>query len=85
MTEISIFWFSLLKDVLPNHFITANFDEFPAKVQPYRAQLEGRSMLVKSLRVLPIESIVRGYITGKPSRQAGKKKQRVALVFSSHT
>ncbi|GJJ71259.1 phosphoribosylaminoimidazole-succinocarboxamide synthase [Entomortierella parvispora] len=73
LTEISIFWFSLLKDVLPNHFITANFDEFPAKVQPYRAQLEGRSMLVKSLRVLPIESIVRGYITGSAWSEYKKK------------
>ncbi|KAF9366665.1 Bifunctional purine biosynthetic protein ade1 [Mortierella sp. NVP85] len=64
LTEISKFWFSFLKDVVPNHLITANFDEMPDKVKQYRDQLDNRSMLVKSLRVLPIESIVRGYITG---------------------
>lgn len=64
MTEISLFWFDLLKDVLPNHLITANFDEMPEKVQKYRDQLDGRSILVKKMRVVPIEAIVRGYITG---------------------
>ncbi|KAI8602521.1 phosphoribosylaminoimidazole-succinocarboxamide synthase [Dissophora ornata] len=73
LTEISIFWFSHLKDVLPNHLITANFDEMPDKVKQYRDQLEGRSMLVKSLRVLPIESIVRGYITGSAWSEYKKK------------
>ncbi|KAG0047816.1 Bifunctional purine biosynthetic protein ade1 [Gryganskiella cystojenkinii] len=73
LTEISIFWFSLLKDVLPNHLITADFNQMPAKVQQYRDQLEGRSMLVKSLRVLPIESIVRGYITGSAWSEYKKK------------
>ncbi|KAG0320716.1 Bifunctional purine biosynthetic protein ade1 [Dissophora globulifera] len=73
LTEISVFWFSLLKDVLPNHLITANFDQMPAKVKQYRDQLEGRSMLVKSLRVLPIESIVRGYITGSAWSEYKKK------------
>ncbi|KAF9424287.1 Bifunctional purine biosynthetic protein ade1 [Podila epigama] len=73
LTEISIFWFSFLKDVLPNHLITANFEEMPDKVKQYRSQLEGRSMLVKSLRVLPIESIVRGYITGSAWSEYKKK------------
>ncbi|KAI1318272.1 Bifunctional purine biosynthetic protein ade1 [Mortierella claussenii] len=73
LTEISIFWFSYLKDVLPNHLMTANFDEMPEKVKQYRSQLEGRSMLVKSLRVLPIESIVRGYITGSAWSEYKKK------------
>ncbi|KAG0298257.1 Bifunctional purine biosynthetic protein ade1 [Linnemannia gamsii] len=73
LTEISIFWFSYLKDVLPNHLITADFEKMPAKVQQYRSQLEGRSMLVKKLRVLPIESIVRGYITGSAWSEYKKK------------
>lgn len=82
LTEISIFWFSLLKDVLPNHLITANFDEMPVKVQQYRDQLEGRSMLVKSLRVLPIESIVRGYITGKSLEILSNISDRLVLEIS---
>ncbi|KAI9151016.1 Bifunctional purine biosynthetic protein ade1 [Blastocladiella emersonii ATCC 22665] len=64
LTGISVFWFGHLADVLPNHLITANMDEMPAKVQQYRAQLDGRCLLVKKLTVLPIEAIVRGYITG---------------------
>ncbi|KAF9186927.1 Bifunctional purine biosynthetic protein ade1 [Haplosporangium sp. Z 11] len=73
LTEISIFWFSYLKDVMPNHLITADFEEMPEKVKQYRDQLEGRSMLVKSLRVLPIESIVRGYITGSAWKEYQQK------------
>jgi len=64
LTQMSVFWFNLLKDVMKTHLITANIDEMPACVQKYREQLEGRSMLVKKLSILPIEAIVRGYITG---------------------
>ncbi|KAF7729957.1 Bifunctional purine biosynthetic protein ade1 [Apophysomyces ossiformis] len=64
LTQVSLFWFDLLKDVLPNHLITADFDAMPAHIQKYREQLEGRSILVKKMRVLPVEAIVRGYITG---------------------
>ncbi|KAI9481400.1 MAG: phosphoribosylaminoimidazole-succinocarboxamide synthase [Benjaminiella poitrasii] len=73
LTEISLFWFELLKEVLPNHLITANFDEMPEKVQKYRKQLEGRSILVKKMRVVPIEAIVRGYITGSGWSEYKKK------------
>ncbi|KAI7870300.1 phosphoribosylaminoimidazole-succinocarboxamide synthase [Spinellus fusiger] len=64
LTQISLFWFDLLKDVIPNHLITADFEKMPAHIQKYREQLEGRSLLVKKMRVLPVEAIVRGYITG---------------------
>ncbi|KAI8994827.1 phosphoribosylaminoimidazole-succinocarboxamide synthase [Pilobolus umbonatus] len=73
LTEISLFWFDLLKDIIPNHLITANFDEMPQKVQKYRSQLEGRSILVKKMRVIPIEAIVRGYITGSGWSEYQKK------------
>lgn len=74
LTEISKFWFSFLKDVVPNHLITANLEEMPDEIKQYREQLEGRSMLVKSLRVLPVESIVRGYITGKGCLLPGRSR-----------
>ena len=61
---MSLFWFSYLRDIVPNHLITADIDEMPAVVQQYRDQLQGRSMLVKKLRMLPVEAIVRGNITG---------------------
>ncbi|KAJ1826854.1 Bifunctional purine biosynthetic protein ade1 [Coemansia sp. RSA 2599] len=64
LTQISVFWFDFLKNVVPNHLITASIDEMPASVQKYRSQLKGRSLLVKKAKVLPIEAIIRGYITG---------------------
>ncbi|KAI9499577.1 phosphoribosylaminoimidazole-succinocarboxamide synthase [Zychaea mexicana] len=73
LTEVSLFWFDLLSDVLPNHLITADFDKMPVNVQKYRDQLEGRSILVKKMRVLPIEAIVRGYITGSGWDEYKKK------------
>ncbi len=64
LTDLSLFWFDLLADVIPNHLITANVDEFPDICQQYKDQLEGRSMLVRRTKVLPIECIVRGYLSG---------------------
>ncbi|KAL1922515.1 uncharacterized protein VTP21DRAFT_10054 [Calcarisporiella thermophila] len=64
LTQISVFWFNLLKDIVPNHLITADFDSMPENVKIYRDQLEGRSLLVKRLKVFPVEAIVRGYIAG---------------------
>lgn len=64
LTRISLFWFGLLGDIVPNHLISADVDEFPEICHPYRSQLEGRSMLVKRTKVVPIECIVRGYLSG---------------------
>jgi len=64
LTRISLFWFDLLGDIVPNHLITAKVDEFPEVCHQYRDQLEGRSMLVRKTEVQPIECIVRGYISG---------------------
>lgn len=61
--------------------ITSNFEEMPDKVKQYRGQLEGRSMLVKSLRVLPIESIVRGYITGMMIIDSSRESQTVSVAL----
>ncbi|KAJ1936551.1 Bifunctional purine biosynthetic protein ade1, partial [Kickxella alabastrina] len=73
LTQISVFWFNYLKDIVPNHLITANIDEMPESVQKYRSQLSGRSLLVKKVTVLPIEAIVRGYITGSGWKEYQKK------------
>lgn len=64
LTKISEFWFNFVKDIIPNHLITTDVDEFPAECKPYAEDLRGRSMLVKKTKVIPIESVVRGYITG---------------------
>jgi phosphoribosylaminoimidazole-succinocarboxamide synthase len=64
LTQISLFWFDLLKDLVPNHLITADVAEFPAALQPYADQLEGRSMLVKRAQMFPVECVARGYLAG---------------------
>ena len=64
LTQISLFWFDLMAELVPNHLITAEVSEFPAALQPYAEQLEGRSMLVKRARMLPVECVARGYLTG---------------------
>lgn len=62
LNRISTFWFDYVKDVIPNHIITTKFEEFPEEFQ--KEEFRDRSMLVRKLKMLPIECIVRGYITG---------------------
>lgn len=64
LTQISLFWFELLKDVIPNHLIATSVSEFPAELHPYADQLEGRSMLVKRAAMFPVECVARGYLAG---------------------
>jgi len=64
LTALSVYWFGLMQDIIPHHLITANADEFPAACQPHRAELEGRTMLVKKSIPAPVECIVRGYLVG---------------------
>jgi phosphoribosylaminoimidazole-succinocarboxamide synthase len=64
LTQISLFWFDLLSDIVPNHLITANVEEFPASLHPFASQLEGRSMLVRRAQMFPVECVARGYIAG---------------------
>ena len=64
LTQISLFWFELLGDIVDNHLITADVTEYPAVCQPYADQLRDRSMLVRRTQPLTIECIVRGYLSG---------------------
>ncbi len=64
LTKISLLWFKLLADIMPNHLISAQLVDFPQVCHQYADQLEGRSMLVKKTKVVPIECIVRGYLSG---------------------
>jgi len=61
---MSLFWFDFLRDVVPNHVVTADVNAYPDQILPFRDQLEGRSMLVKRCRMEPIECVARGYISG---------------------
>ncbi len=62
LNQISAFWFDFVKDIVPNHIISTNIQDFPEEFQ--KPEFAGRSMLVKKLKMLPVECIVRGYITG---------------------
>jgi phosphoribosylaminoimidazole-succinocarboxamide synthase len=64
LTQISLFWFDLLSEIVPNHLITADVREFPAELHPFLDQLEGRSMLVKRAEMFPVECVARGYLAG---------------------
>ena len=64
LTQLSLFWFDFLRDVVPNHFLTARVDEYPAPLPQFRDQLEGRSMLVKRAQMIDIECVARGYLSG---------------------
>jgi len=64
LTQISLFWFRFLQDMVPNHLVTADVTRYPAEVQPYAEQLRGRSMLVRRAEMFPVECVVRGYLSG---------------------
>lgn len=64
LTQLSVFWFDFLKDLTPTHFLTADVDEYPRAARDYRDQLEGRSMLVKRARMIDVECVARGYLSG---------------------
>ncbi|MHB9134022.1 MAG: phosphoribosylaminoimidazolesuccinocarboxamide synthase [Armatimonadota bacterium] len=74
LTQISLFWFDLLNDIARNHLITANVSVYPSTLKDARTQLEGRSMLVRRVKIQPVECIVRGYLSGsgwKEYQQSG--------------
>lgn len=64
LTQISLYWFDIMKPLINNHLITGNVDEFPEECSPYKDILRDRSMLVKKAEPLPIECVVRGFISG---------------------
>ena len=64
LTQISLYWFEIMKSIIENHVISADVADYPAVCQPYADTLHGRSMLVKKTEPLPIECVVRGYISG---------------------
>lgn len=74
LTHISLFWFDRLKPIVPNHVVTANVSDYPPLCRKYRHDLEGRSMLVERAEPLPVECIVRGYLSGSGWSEYRKKK-----------
>jgi phosphoribosylaminoimidazole-succinocarboxamide synthase len=64
LTQISLFWFEFLREVVPNHLVTADVESYPANLRAHGDQLRGRSMLVMRAEMAPVEYVVRGYISG---------------------
>jgi len=64
LTQISLFWFDFAKDIIPNHVIASNIDAYPMELKKYSTMLNKRSMIGKKAKVIPIECVVRGYLSG---------------------
>lgn len=64
LTQMSAFWFQKMKDIVPNHLVSTDPEEYPSACAPYKEVLRGRSMLVKKAKPLPVECVVRGYLSG---------------------
>jgi phosphoribosylaminoimidazole-succinocarboxamide synthase len=64
LTQVSLFWFEFLRDLVPNHVVTADVEQYPAAAQKYADQLRGRSMMVMRAEMFPVECVVRGYVSG---------------------
>lgn len=73
LTQMSLFWFDFLSDVLPSHLLTANLAEYPRKLARYRKKLDGRSMLVKKAQMVEIECVARGYLAGSGWKEYREK------------
>jgi len=74
LTQMSLFWFDLVRDVVENHLITSEVDQYPENLKKYRNILEGRSMLVKKAKRINIECVVRGYISGSLWKEYKEKR-----------
>jgi phosphoribosylaminoimidazole-succinocarboxamide synthase len=75
LSQISLFWFDFLSDLVPNHVITADVSKYPPSLKKYADQLQGRSMIVQRAEMFPVECVVRGYISGsawKEYKASGK-------------
>jgi len=76
LTQVSLFWFKQMEDIIQNHLISADVEDFPAVCQPGRELLKGRSMLVRKAKPLPVECIVRGYLSGS----GWKEYQKTGMI-----
>lgn len=74
LTQLSLFWFNLTKGIVDNHFISADVSEYPKELHKYSKILNGRSMLVKKAKALPVECVVRGYLSGSGWKEYQKSQ-----------
>lgn len=83
LNQISLFWFDVMSPLVPNHVISGDVEDFPEICQPYAETLRGRSMLVKKTRPLPIECVVRGYISGSGWKSYQRTQQICGIELAA--
>lgn len=81
LTQLSLFWFDFVKDIVPSHLITADVAQFPPPLPEFAEQLQGRSMLVKKAQVVPIECVVRGYLAGSGWKEYQKSQSVCGIAL----
>jgi len=74
LTQLSLFWFNFTKDIVANHFISAEVSQYPKELRRYDNILKGRSMLVKKAKAIPVECVVRGYLSGSGWKEYSKSR-----------
>lgn len=74
LTQISLYWFEQMKDIIPHHVIASRIMDFPPELKKYAALLDGRSMLVKNTQPVPVECVVRGYLSGSGWKEYKKTR-----------
>ena len=79
LTSLSCFWFDFIRDIVPNHIVASDVEKYPAQLKKYRDELRGRSMLVLKTKPLPVECVVRGYLSGSGWKEY-KDKQSVCGI-----
>jgi len=79
LTGLSCFWFDFIRDIVPTHFITADVNEYPEELKKYKKELAGRSISVLKTESLPVECVVRGYLSGSGWKEY-KEKQSVCGI-----
>lgn len=83
LTQISLYWFSQVRDIIENHIVATEVKDYPAVLHKYREVLEGRSMLVKKADPMPVECIVRGYLSGSGWKEYKAKGTVCGIILPS--
>jgi len=83
LNQLSCFWFGFIRDIIPNHLITSDIDKYPYQLQKYQSQLLGRSMLVVKSQPLPVECVVRGYLSGSGWKEYKEKRSVCGVELPS--
>lgn len=79
LTQLSVFWFDFVKDISPNHLLSSETEEYPAQLSGYKNVLRHRSMLVKKSKLIPVECVVRGYLSGSGWKEYQKSRSICAV------